>query len=76
MNLSKGDAAEINLTLGVESSGGVYEIIPELEIMKGGKHEFLPVPNNGRPFRVAGDLPEAPGVSFGSDHDSLPPFPQ
>ncbi|WP_329097286.1 hypothetical protein [Streptomyces sp. NBC_01439] len=77
VNLAKGDALEVNLTLGVESPGGVYEVTPELEILKGGKHEFLEIPNTGSPWRVAGSLPlEAPGVSFGSDSRSLPTFPK
>ncbi|GHB60491.1 hypothetical protein GCM10010347_33180 [Streptomyces cirratus] len=78
-NLAKGDALEVSLMLGVASPGEVYEVTPELEILKGGKHEFLRIPNAGGPFKVAGDLASsAPGINFGGggDSNSLPAFPK
>jgi hypothetical protein len=54
VNLAKGDAADLHLVFWAGSPGSVYEISPELDILQGGEHRYLPVP--GGPLKVAGAL--------------------
>lgn len=65
INLGKGEAAEFHLSAEAETPGAVYEWTADLELLVGGEPMKVTVSDGGKPFKVAGALPDsAPRVDL------------
>ncbi|MGW6910262.1 hypothetical protein [Streptomyces sp. NPDC054940] len=65
LNLGKGDAADFHIEAGATTPGAVYEWTVDLELLVGGERKSVTVSDGGKPFKLAGSLPDsAPQVDL------------
>ncbi|MFJ5549939.1 hypothetical protein [Streptomyces sp. NPDC093225] len=64
LNLGKNEAADLSLDLYVDEDGAVYEGTVDVDLLVGGERKSLTLSDGGKPFRIAGYLPDpAPVVN-------------
>ncbi|MFC8247475.1 hypothetical protein [Streptomyces chartreusis] len=73
LNLKKGEGVLFELKARASSPGAVFDWTYEVDLLIGGDHVSIPVSDLGKPFRIAGDLPEdGPYVPLWHRLDSEP----